>query len=137
MPSKPPARRPAYSANSMDAHRKELSRSRRSRWVRRMGVGVAAAPTGERDLARERLSCSARRSHVHRALRLRVMIEYARAKDSGTPSTRSAGIPFHVVADGVALHQRGMRPVDMRAALASSIGPVARYEDRHAVEIGE
>ena len=93
----------------------------------------------ERDIAGERLLLQRRVvAHVDRALRLRghdrigARERFRHALDRGR-----LVVPLHVVADGVALHQRGMRPVDVRAAL----GFVHRAggaddEDRHAVEIG-
>ncbi len=46
-------------------------------------------------------------------------------------------VPFGVVAHGIALHQGGMRPVDMRPALAFvHRAGGAHDEERHAVEIG-
>ena len=46
-------------------------------------------------------------------------------------------VPFGVVADGLALDQRGMAPVDVRAALALVHRPGGAHdEDRRAIDVG-
>ena len=111
-------------------------RARIGRHRRRRGGGAGGR---QRHRARQRLLLQRRVvAHVDRALRLgghdRIGAREAfrHALDRGR-----LVIPFDVVADRVALHQRGMRPVDVRPAL----GFVHRAggaddEDRHAVDIG-
>ena len=142
MLSKPPARRPAYSASSI-GYSAATSLSAIAAIARRVGRhrrGRCGGAIGrQRDLARERLLLQRGVvAHVDRALRLgrhdRIGAREAfrHALDRGR-----LVVPLDVVAHGVALHQRGVRPVDVRAALAFvHRAGRADDEDRHAVDIG-
>ena len=142
MLSKPPARRPAYSASSIGC-----SAASSLSAIAAIAAGSGAIGAGRRDRAgrRQRHLAVERRllqrgvvAHVDRALRLgghdRIGAREAfrHALDRGR-----LVVPLDVVADRVALHQRRVGPVDVRAAL----GFVHRAggaddEDRHAVDIG-
>ena len=142
MLSKPPARRPdilcqqhgVLGRKKLVGDRRDRAGIGRERRRRRGGAGGRQRhPRCERLLLQRGVV-----AHVDRALRLRghdrigAREGFRHALDRGR-----LVVPLHVVADGVALHQRGMGPVDVRAAL----GLVHRAggaddEDRHPVEIG-
>ena len=140
--SKPPARRPAYSASSIGCSALSSLSAIASiaRGSGAIGDGVATHAGG-----RQRHVVGLRRllhrgvvAHVDRALRLghhhRIGAREAlrHAVDRGR-----LVVPLGVVAHRVALHQRGVGPVDVRPALAFvHRAGGAHDEDRHAVEIG-
>ncbi len=142
MLSKPPARRPAYSGSSIGCSAFEqlvgdrLDGARIGRHRRRRSDGACRR---QRHVVRLRRLLQRRVvAHVDRALRLghhhRIGAREAfrHAVDGGR-----LVVPLDVVAHRVALHQRGVGPVDVRPALGLvHRAGGAHDEDRHAVEIG-
>ena len=140
--SKPPSRRPTNSARRSGlfgrdeaiGDRREGARIRHHRRRRRRRMrGRQRHVRLERTLLQGRVV-----AHVDRALRLgrhdRIGARegFRHARDRGR-----LVVPFDEVAHGLALHEGGVRPIDMRAplALVHRAGR-AHDEDRHPVDIG-
>ncbi len=142
MLSKPPARRPAYSASSMRMGGREqlVGDDRQRAWIgRHRRRSCRRAGGRKRHLARERLLLQGGVvAHVDRTLRFggHDRIGAREAFRHALDRSRLV-IPLDVITDRVALDQRRMRPIDVRAALAFVHGTGrADDEDRHAIDIG-
>ena len=142
MLSNPPARRPAYSGSSIgcSASSSLSAMASMARGSGAIGAGVAAALAGGSGTSPVfGASCIAGVvAHVDRAFRLGHHDRVGAREGLRHAFDRGRLIvPFDVVAHGVALHQRGVGPVDVRPplALVHRAGG-ADDEDRHAVEIG-
>ena len=104
-----------------------------------IGAGVAAAVAGGSGGTCHRAvpPAAQRHAHVDRTLRLRGHDRIGARRSRHALDRGRLVIPLHVVAHRVALHQRRMRPVDVRPALAFVHGAGrADDEDRHSVDIG-
>ena len=141
MLSNPPARRPAYSGSSIGCSAFEQLVGDRFDGAgigrHRRGGGCGARGRQRHLVGLRRLLHAGVVAHVDRAFRLGHHDRVGAREGLRHAFDRGRLIvPFHVVAHRVALHQRGVGPVDVRPplALVHRAGG-ADDEDRHAVQI--